>query len=188
MRKQIILASGSPRRIKLLKDLGWQFKIQPARIKEKINPRLSARENAEQISRQKALVVASKVKKGLIISADTIGVLDKKIFGKPKSIVEARQMLQDLSGRKHKVITALTVIDAATGKIKQKTIITEVAFKKLDKEAINFYLSQVNPLDKAAAYAIQEKGELLVESIKGDYHNVMGLPLKALKELLKNEF
>lgn len=185
MRKQIILASQSPRRIKLLRDLGWRFKIQPAEIKEKINPALSPRQNARRLSLQKAQAVAAGRRAGLVISADTLGEINGQILGKPKTIAEARKMLRQLSGQEHRVITALTVIDAASAKIKQKTVITKVKFKKLDRAAIDDYLKQVNPLDKAAAYAIQEKGELLVESIQGDYHNVMGLPLKALKKLIK---
>ena len=188
MSKQIILASGSPRRSALLKSLGWKFKVQPAEIKEKIKPQWSARQNARYLSRQKALAIAAGLRTGLVIAADTLVAIDNRILGKPRTLTEARKMLRQLSGCEHRVMTAVTVIDIASGKMKQKTVTTKVKFKQLDQQTINRYLAKVNPLDKAAAYAIQEHGDFLIESIRGDYHNVMGLPLKALKELWENEF
>lgn len=182
--RQIILASSSPRRAELLSKIGLKFKIIPSEIEERIDPSLSAKENTKRLSRLKALAVAQKVSKALVIAADSLVVLKGKFLGKPKNIKEARQMLRGLSGRKHQVATAITVLDTETKKLEQRVAITKVKFKVLDQKVINQYLSEVDPLDKAGAYAIQENGEMLVESIEGDYCNVMGLPLETLISLL----
>ncbi len=182
---KIILASGSPRRIELLKLAGFEFLAKPSKIQEKINPRLSPIENVKILSRQKAKDVASKVKDGIVIAADTIGELNGEIFGKPKNKIEAQKMLQKLSGKEHKVITCLTVANAKTKIIKQETVITKVKFRKLTKNLIKNYIATGEPMDKAAAYAIQGKGAILIESIKGDFLNVIGLPVNALIKLLK---
>ncbi len=183
---KIILASGSPRRIGLLKLAGFKFLVKPSKIKEKINPRLSPIENVKMISRQKALDVTSpEAKKGIIIAADTIGELNGEIFGKPKNKIEAQKMLQKLSGKEHKVITCLTIVNAKTKIIKQKIVITKVKFRKLTKNLIKNYAATGEPMGKAAAYAIQGKGAMLIESIKGDFLNIIGLPIDALLKLLK---
>jgi septum formation protein len=183
--KPIILASASPRRIALLKFLGCKFKIIRSKAEEKINPNLSPIQNVKRLSRIKALDVASRVSKGIIIAADTIVVFREKVLGKPKNKRKAQVMLRKLSGNEHKVITGITVIDAKTKDIKQTVVITRVKFRKLDKGLINRYIATGEPLDKAGAYGIQEKGSLLVESIKGDYFNVVGLPLNPLNQLLE---
>jgi len=182
---KLILASGSPRRIELLKKLGCKFRVIPSKVEEKINPSLSPTENARRISCLKALDVASKISEGIVIAADTMVVLGKKILGKPKNKKEARKMLQNLSGKEHRVITGLVVADAKTKKIMQDVVITKVKFWKLNKNLIEKYIITGEPLDKAGAYGIQGKGALLVESIKGDYFNVVGLPLNTLNQLLE---
>jgi len=182
---KLILASGSPRRIELLKLLGCKFKVIPSLIEEKINPRLSPIKNVKRISRLKALDVASKISEGIVIAADTIVVLDKRILGKPKNKKEARGMLKSLSGKVHKVITGLAIIDAKTKKILQDVVITKVKLRHLNKNLIDKYIASGEPLDKAGAYAIQGKASLFVESIRGDYFNIVGLPLSALNRLLE---
>lgn len=182
---KLVLASGSPRRIELLKLLGCKFKVIPSRIEEKINPRLSPIENVKRISRLKALDVASKISEGIVIAADTIAVLDKRILGKPKNKKEAREMLRSLSGKVHKAITGLAVVDVKTKKILQDVVITKVKFRRLNKNLIDKYIASGEPLDKAGAYAIQGKASLFVESIRGDYFNIVGLPLSALNRLLE---
>ncbi len=182
---KLILASGSPRRIELLKILGCKFQIISSKDEERINPRLSPIENAKRISRLKALNVASKISEGIVIAADTMVVLGKKILGKPKNKKEAEKMLRNLSGKEHRVITGLAVVNAETKKIMQDVVITKVRFRKLSKNLIDKYIATGEPLDKAGAYGIQGKASLLVESIKGDYFNVVGLPLNALNQLLE---
>jgi septum formation protein len=183
--KKLILASGSPRRIELLKMLGCKFEIVPSKIEEKISPRLSPIENVKRLSCLKALDVASKISDGIVIAADTDVVLNGKILGKPKNKKEAREMLKKLSGKEHQVITGLAVVDAKSKRILQDIVITVVKFRKFDKNLIEKYIASGEPLDKAGAYGIQGKGALLVESIKGDYFNVVGLPLNALNQLLE---
>lgn len=182
--KKIILASASPRRARLLQNTGVHFKIIPPQIKEKIDPSLSPVKNTKRLSRLKALAVAAKVSDGLVIAADTLVVLKGKILGKPKDIREAQKILQSLSGREHQVVTTVAVIDLARKKLKQKTVTTKVKFRKLSLALIEKYLSEVDPKDKAGGYAIQEKGFFLVESIKGDYYNIVGLPLAGLSQLM----
>jgi septum formation protein len=165
--------------------LGCKFKVIPSQIEEKINPRLSPIQNAKRLSHLKALDVASKISDGIVIAADTDVVLNGKILGKPKDKKEAREMLKNLSGKEHQVITGLAVVDAKSKRILQDIVITAVKFRKFDKNLIEKYIASGEPLDKAGAYGIQGKGALLVESIKGDYFNVVGLPLNALNQLLE---
>ena len=182
---KIVLASGSPRRIGLLKMLGCKFQIMPSKVEEKINSSLSPTQNVKRLSRLKALDVASKVSDGIVIAADTMVVLGKTILGKPKNKKEAYKMLKNLSGKTHQVITGLAVTDGKTKRMLQDFVITKVKFRKLNKNLIDKYIASSEPLDKAGAYGIQGKGALLVESIKGDYFNVVGLPLNALNQLLE---
>jgi len=182
---KLILASGSPRRIELLKMLGCKFQVIPSKIEEKINSCLSPIQNVKVLSRQKALDVASKISDGIVIAADTDVILDRKILGKPKSKKEAYLMLKKLSGKEHRVITGIAVVDAKTKIIRQATVTTKVKFRKFNRSLINKYVATGDPLDKAGAYGIQVKGSLLIESIKGDYFNIVGLPLNALNQLLE---
>lgn len=182
---KLILASGSPRRIELLKKLGCKFRVIPSKVEEKINPSLSPTENARRISCLKALDVASKISEGIVIAADTMVVLNRKILGKPKNKKEARAMLQKLSAKEHRVITGIAVVDMKTKAFKQSAVTTKVKFRKLNQNLIEKYIKSGEPQDKAGAYGIQGKGALLVESIKGDYFNVVGLPLNALNQLLE---
>ena len=182
---KLVLASGSPRRIELLKMLGCKFQSIPSKVEEKINPRLSPIQNVKRLSCLKVLDVASKISAGIIVAADTIVVLGKKILGKPKNKKEAQEMLKTLSGKEHRVITGLAIIDAKTKKMLQDVVISKVKFRKLSNNLIDKYIASGEPLDKAGAYGIQGKGTLLVESIEGDYFNVVGLPLNALNQLLE---
>ena len=181
---KLVLGSGSPRRIELLKILGCKFQIIPSKIKEKISPRLSPIQNVKRLSRLKALDAASKISDGIIIAADSIVVLNGEILGKPKDMKDAEKMFQKLSSKEHLAITGVTVIDAETKKIAQSAAVTKIKFHNLNKNLIKRYFKLVNPLDKAGAYAIQENGAMLIESISGSYSNVIGLPLDKLNQLL----
>jgi len=186
MKSKIILASTSPRRRKLLKQLGCRFQVIPSEIEEKIDSSLSPEENVLKIAQAKAEEVARKVGQGIIIAADTMVVLGKEVLGKPKNKNEARKMLKKLSGKKHQVITGLVVYSPQEKKLFKKAVVTEVEFRFLTDRMIRNYLRQANYLDKAGTYAVQEgKGPLLIKSIWGDYFNIIGLPVYTLSLLLQ---
>ena len=183
--RNIILASTSARRKALLEQIGLVFKIDAGVREESAVTGQIPEEIVREISLKKAQSVADKYPDALIIAADTIGVIAGRIIGKPHSEQEAKEILSLLSGKAHSVITGFTVLDTATNKSVSKTVATTVYFKNLTKSEIEEYIKTGEPLDKAGAYAIQGKGALFVEKIDGDYFNVVGLPLGALAEVLK---
>ena len=183
--KTIILASASPRRKELLKKINLKFEVDASDCKEDINPGLVPEELVRQLSIKKAKSVAARHKNAIIIAADTIGVMGDKILGKPHTKNEARKMLHAISGKSHLVITGFSILDTATNKIVTRMVNTKVYIKKLTDQEIDAYVKTGEPLDKAGAYAIQGLGAIIVEKIEGDYYNVMGLPLNALTEALK---
>lgn len=175
---KIILASKSPRRIELLKLLKIDFEVIPSNIDENISekdPKLLA----EKLSYLKAMSIK---KDGVVLAADTVVTLDKEIFGKPRDYKDAFRMLKSLSGKWHAVITGVTI------KFKDEVITfsekTNVKFKNLSKELIEFYINTAKPFDKAGGYGIQELGSVLVEKIEGDYFNVVGLPISKVWDIL----
>jgi len=180
----IVLASSSPRRKKLLKALDCHFQVIPSNIEEKIDPSLSAKENALKIARLKALDVGQKIGEGIVVAADTLVTLEGEIFPKPKNKNEARKMLRKMSAKEHQVITGLVVFNPKKKKLLKKAVVTKVKLIPLSEEIIEDYLKTEEFQDKAGSYAIQGKGALLIDSIKGDYYNVIGLPLSVLNKLL----
>jgi septum formation protein len=185
MTRPVVLASASPRRRELLENIGLKFTVDPAEIAEIQTAKLKPAELAKELSRHKARAAASRHADSIIIAADTFGVLDGVILGKPVDERHARKMLAGLSGRYHSVITGFTVIDSASGRIVTRAVETRVYFRKLSRSEITRYVKTGEPLDKAGAYAIQGLGALLVERIEGDYCNVIGLPLCALAGVLR---
>lgn len=181
----LILASASPRRSSLLRQLGVQFTTAPADVDERARPGETPEGYAERLSLEKARAAAVTAGEGIVIAADTIVVLENDILGKPADAQDAVRMLSVLSGRTHRVITALTVMDAANGKTLNRLSHTNVRFRRLSAEEIASYVQTGEPLDKAGAYGIQEKGALLVSGIEGCYFNVVGLPLSLLDEMLR---
>jgi septum formation protein len=184
-KRVIILASVSPRRKELLKQIGLTFQVEPSEFPEKLRQDLSPEGLVKFNSIGKADFIASKYPDAVIIAADTIGVIDNHIIGKPHTAEEATKMLQKLSGRIHRVITGLTVIDTASGKMLTRTVETQVHIKDLTPQEIQSYVQSGEPLDKAGAYAIQGLGAVIVDKITGDYYNVVGLPLKTLADCLR---
>ncbi len=184
--KKVILASQSPRRINLLKQVGFEFKAEPSSYEEENHLDMAPKDLTEYLSLKKAEDVAEKYKGSIIIGADTIVLIDGEVLGKPKTPENAKRMLEKLSGKAHSVVTGFTIIDAETGKHVSKSIETKVYFKKLSDEEINNYVATGEPLDKAGAYAIQGRAGLFVEKIEGDYFNIVGLPIFALADELKN--
>ncbi len=185
--KQIILASGSPRRKELLEKAGLEFIVDPSSYEEELDSNLEPNELVKQLSLGKANDIASRHENAVIIGADTIIVFEGKILGKPKDENDARETLSRLSGQVHSVITGFTLIDTGTGKILSKSVETKVYFKELTPQEIDDYVKSGEPLDKAGSYAIQGLGAKLVDEIEGDFDNVVGLPInevvKSLKEL-----
>lgn len=184
--KQIILASGSPRRKELLEKAGLKFIVDPSSYEEKLDSNLEPSELVKQLSLEKAQDVAKKYKNAFVIGADTIIVFEGKILGKPKDENDAKETLSRLSGKAHSVITGFTLIDTATGKTISEFVETKVYFKELTSQEIDDYVKSGEPLDKAGSYATQGLGAKLIDRIEGDFDNVVGLPtsevLKKLKE------
>jgi septum formation protein len=189
--KQIILASGSPRRKMLLEWAEVNFKVMVSDIDETFSEELLPAEVAVSIAKNKNEAIVELLKdeflNSIVLSADTIVVLDQEIIGKPTNREEAIAIIQKLSGKTHQVITAVNLRDA------QKDVhfydITEVVFNELTQEQIVHYVDQYKPYDKAGAYAIQEWiGVVGIHAIYGDFYNVMGLPVSKVLKVLKEDF
>lgn len=186
MKYKIILASGSPRRHQLMRDAGFDFEVRLKSIEEIYPETLPAEEIPEYLSCLKASAFRSELTKDeLLVTADTIVCLGAKTLGKPHNRENAIEMLHQLSGQKHRVVTGvcLTTVE------KQQTfsVFTDVYFKELTEEEIVYYVDHYKPFDKAGAYGIQEWiGYIGIERIDGSFYNVMGLPVQKLYETLKN--
>jgi septum formation protein len=194
MQKKIVLASGSPRRQQLLKEVRLDFEIKVAEIDETaITAQLLKRNEIEKswipemLAKEKAIATAQLIDdEAIIISADTIVLLNNEIIGKPTDLNDARMMLQKLSSNQHTVITGVCIYDCHAKKplsiFSEKT---EVSFKRLTQHQIDYYVENYKPLDKAGSYAIQEWiGLIAIEKINGCFYNVMGLPVsKVITEL-----
>lgn len=180
-----ILASNSPRRSILLNQINLKFTVIPARIREKVLESERPADYVKRIALEKGEKVASEYPDKTVIAADTIVVLKDKILGKPKNQKKAGEMLRELQGKEHKVITGVSVINKSKDKKLCRSIETRVKMKPFSNEEIDGYVKTKEPLDKAGGYGIQEKGAVLVDYIKGSYTNVVGLPLETLWEMLK---
>jgi len=188
LKYNLILASSSPRRKKLLENLGFQFEVISPNIDEDVFPEhLQPKEIAIFLSLQKAKNIAQNISSNkIVISADTIVVLNNEILNKPIDYADAKQILQKLSNNTHIVYTGVTVINTTTAKIISEVKATEVTFRKLENEEIDFYIKSGSPMDKAGAYGIQDDfGAIFVKEIKGCYYNIVGLPLEMLYQMLK---
>ncbi len=184
---KIILASSSPRRADILKESGYCYEIIPSPYEEDHTRTVFSYEYIESIAYNKAQAVLPLIKEpSTIIGADTMVVLDNEVLGKPVDFENACQMLKKLSGRKHKVVTAIVVIDSTTNRVKKKSVTSEVEFYPLSESQIINYVKKFNPLDKAGAYGIQEMPEGYIKSYTGSLKNIIGLCPVALKELLSS--
>jgi len=177
----LILASASPRRAELLRQLGLDFQVISTDIAEIIDDQLSPLELCQLNAHRKARVIAKKHPDALVLGADTLVFLDDKIMGKPADLAEAQRMLARLQGRTHRVVTGVSLIHLREYHERIFAASTDVTFHPLTAEQINAYLSKMNPLDKAGAYAIQEHGDTIVSEISGSFSNVVGLPLEQLR-------
>lgn len=183
---ELILASGSPRRKGLLARTGRPFRIIVSDADEIETADVSPTEVAMRNARAKALAVAATMPaNATVIGADTIVVLDGRIFGKPADKTDARRMLGELSGRTHQVITGVCLV--RNGQTEAFAETTDVRFKEISAEDIAAYVATGEPLDKGGAYGIQGRGGAFVDSVDGDYDNVVGLPVARLERALDLE-
>ena len=184
--REIYLASNSKARKKILKDFGLKFKVLPSRAKETVSKgKLSYVDLVKKNALEKAQSVAERIKRGIVIAADTMVVQDKKIFGKPKNMRDARIMLKRLSSGPQWLYTGVVVIDKDKNKMISGYEKTKIYMDKLNDHEISEYFKKVSPLDKAGSFDIQGRGALFIRRIEGCYYNVVGLPVRKLYRMLK---
>lgn len=181
----LVLASASPRRKELLRAMGVRFRVEPSHVNEPERPHLSPRETVMHHALAKARDVARRFPGAVVIGADTIVVLGRRVFGKPRNAVEAARMLRALQGKTHRVITAVCLVQLRRRKQLLFTDTTAVTFRPLEARQIQSYLRRVHALDKAGAYAIQEHGDKIVAKIQGSYSNVVGFPVEKFEVALR---
>ena len=182
----IYLASKSPRRKKMLEQINLKFKTISIECEEKIKKNETPAETVKRISKEKLNVAKRQIKKGIIITADTIVVTNRTIIGKPENELDALKILKKLSGKTHSVYTGFSVYNSTS----QRTIVdyekTLVTFRKLNDEEIKEYITTGSPMDKAGAYGIQDDfGAVFIKKINGCYYNVVGLPISKVYSTLK---
>lgn len=180
----LILASASPRRRELLAALGLKFEVVTPAVTEYEAPDADPRQMVRHNAALKADWVAARHPQALVLGADTTVFIDGLVLNKPRDLTEARTMLQRLSGRTHTVCTGIAVRRQCDRLALDAAAESEVTFKVLDNGIIDRYFAQVNPLDKAGAYAIQEAADLIIAGWRGSYTNIVGLPVESTKQIL----
>lgn len=178
----LILASASPRRAELLRQIGADFQVAPAEIDETPQPGEAAQHYVERLAREKASCVAGEAPGARVLGSDTSVVVDGEILGKPESDTQACEMLRRLSGRTHQVMTAIAL--AQEQNCRSLVVVTDVSFRELSEAEIVAYVATGEPMDKAGSYGIQGLGGIFVRELKGSYSAVVGLPLQETAELL----
>lgn len=184
MGSRLILASKSPRRYELLKQVGLDFDVIPSGIEEDYIQGESPRKHVLRLAEAKALDVGNQHPDRWVVAADTIVYVDHSILGKPKSRDEAKKMLRHLSGKEHRVLTGFSVLHLEKGRRDRGAVQTAVKVRKLTQLEMEWYVETGEPFDKAGGYAVQGIGSFMIESIKGSYTNVVGLPLCELIQML----
>ena len=183
---KIILASGSPRRKELLEKIGLKFEVIPSNYEERLPDDIFTYEKIENLALNKAKEVANRIHEdAIIISADTVVVLDGKILGKPHSKEQAREMISALSGKTHEVITSIAMINTKTNKTLIKSTSTKVTFRPVESKEIEEYINTDEPYDKAGAYAAQGLAAIFIEKIEGCFNNVVGISVFEVNRMLK---
>jgi septum formation protein len=183
MSSMLVLASASPRRQEILRAAGLRFEVLPANIPEEPLPDEDPRTCAERLAREKALAVARLRPDGTVLGADTVVVIDNQILGKPADASHAARMLRLLSGREHRVITGVCLVADGRHSVASET--TVVTMSEISDEEIRDYIASGEPMDKAGAYAIQGVASRWIPRIKGDYSNVVGLPVAVVCRMLR---
>jgi septum formation protein len=179
---KIILASASPRRAEILRAIGWPFETLPADIDETRGSDEAAATYVQRLAQMKAAVAAQRAPGLLVVGADTTVVIGDQILEKPGDQNDARRMLRQLNGGWHQVLTGVAVIGASASRVACQT--TDVKFAVMSDHEIDWYVSSGEPMDKAGAYAIQGLGARFIEGIRGEYYNVVGLPVRLLYEMI----
>lgn len=177
----VILASASPRRVELLRQIVFQFKVVPSAADECEHEQFTAWEVAQLNAYRKARAVAKKCPDALVVGADTVVCLGTTLYAKPRDERDAHRMLLELQGRTHDVVTGVCLMHLRSHRQRLFSDSTAVTFRKLTGAKVRDYVAKVHTLDKAGAYAIQEEGESIVEGIHGSYTNVVGLPVERLR-------
>lgn len=180
---KLLLASSSPRRSQILEMIGWPFELGPIEVDESLRDGESAREYVARLADAKARASAAVHAHRPVLAADTTVVVDEHILAKPNDVEDGRRMLRLLQGRWHQVLTAIALLSRTATEVDVE--MTEVRFAPMSEAEIDWYVSTGEPMDKAGAYAIQGKGSRFIEGIKGDYFNVMGLPVRLLYEMIR---
>jgi septum formation protein len=176
----LVLASTSPRRIELLADLGYPFRIVSPGCEESVSGHFTSRELSLLNAKRKSHAVAVFEPVSVVIGADTVVSIDGHTLGKPADLDEARAMLRLLNGRTHQVFTSVWITRLHPLHMVAFTEVSQVTFRQLTTQSIDTYLGKINPLDKAGAYAAQEYREDIIETIEGSLDNVIGLPVESL--------
>ncbi len=194
---RLILASASPQRAKILRDAGFEFEVRPCAVDESLRPGETPAAHVERLAREKACTGARGIAgPAVVVGADTVVVMGREILGKPASRDDARRMLRLLSGRTHRVLTGVAVLQLRSGKrlargeehrrgaLRSDVEATHVTFAPLSTQEFEAYVASGEPDDKAGAYAVQGRGGRFVTRIEGCYFNVVGLPLARLCRML----
>jgi septum formation protein len=182
LREKLVLASSSPRRAEILERAGWPHEIIVAGIDETLFPDERAADYVQRLARSKAEAVASRLRQGLVLGADTTVVVGNQILGQPVDEADARRMLNLLNAKWHEVLTGVAVVRVG-GETRVAYETTRVRFAEMSENEIDWYISTGEPFGKAGAYGIQGKASLFIEEIEGDYFNIMGLPIRLVYEL-----
>mgnify|MGYP006301903295 CR=1 FL=1 len=191
----LILASNSPQRKKLLKDDGFNFTVYPSQLEEKVDSKWDPVTCVKELAKQKAKAIIEKIwqsnnieylqKNSVILAADTVAAINKEIFGKPNDYDDAYKMLWKLSRNRHMVITGVCLWPLIRKEPIIDVDITYITMRHMKKEEIKNYINSKESYGKAGAYAIQSKADKFVEKIEGNFDNVVGLPLKLVHQLLE---
>ena len=186
IQRELVLASTSPRRRELLSCLGIDFRVVPPSTLENMLPDETPREMVERLALSKAMSVARSLSGGLVIGADSVVVLDGRALGKPVDDAQAREMLRSLRGREHQVMTGLALVDAANRDTRVTSESSLVTMRDYSDDQLDAYVASGEPMDKAGAYAVQDRVFRPAEQLEGCYTNVMGLPLCSLVNMIQD--
>lgn len=187
---EIILASKSPRRKKILEDWGFKFRTFPIEVSEILNENLNLFDQISDCARQKAEVALGELNHlksldKILLTADTLVAFEGRVLGKPKNKKEAIQTLMELSGHSHEVVTGYCLYHFASKRLIMKHVVTKVSFHKLTLEEVEAYVETGEPMDKAGSYGIQGGAKKFVKGFDGSFLNVVGLPIEDIEEVLK---
>ncbi|HEX8920631.1 MAG TPA: Maf family protein [Pyrinomonadaceae bacterium] len=184
MMEKLWLASSSPRRAEILRAVGWPFEALAANTDETLAPGESAEAAVERLALQKAETVARQQPSALVLGADTVVVVDSEILGKPRDETQARKMLRLLRGRWHDVLTGVALVRTEGNSCRvvahEKT---QVRFGQMSDAEIDWYIRSGEPMDKAGAYAVQGRAALFIDEVRGDFWNIVGLPIRLVYKL-----